>query len=134
MSDLEYFQMFQEIECSFLRYFHFYFAINENINHCTLENKIYLLNIIKKVVKKYNNSKIFLREIIIAVLLSFYALILLELSGDNICLEEICQFINLQPNKIDKTKEIYYGIIWGDDPILSEVRVMLLFPERLNNL
>jgi hypothetical protein len=73
---------------------------------------------------------VYYSDVYTAVLFAFYALVLLELHGDGLSLEEICRFMRLQSSALHKIQEIYYGIAWGDDPILAEVRGRMLFPDR----
>ena len=123
-------KIFKSIENKFVYYFHCNFGKNDDINHCTEEDKLFLLNIIFNIEKYYNMIGFYICDVIVAVLFAFYSLVLLELHGDCICLEEVCRFLRLKEDGIKKVQEIYYGIIWGDDPVLEEVRGRMLIPGR----
>lgn len=121
--------LFESVERKILLFFHCNFTRvdDDNINHCTEANKILLLEFITCIANNYDTC---VHDIIVAVLFAFYSLVLLELHGDRISLEEVSRFISCSDDTIEKIKVIYYGIIWGDEPILAEVRRRMLFPIR----
>ena len=123
-------RVFEITERKFVYYFKCNFDEGDNINHCTEEDKLLLINIIFNVEKYYNMTDVYINDVVVAVLFAFYSLVLLELHGDCICLEEVCRFLRLREDAIKKIGEIFYGIIWGDDPVLAEVRGRVLMPLR----
>jgi len=134
--------IFRSIENKFISFFYCNFHNDKDINHCTEEDKNLVITLGKKIMEKYNGrssrngaresgvSDVYYSDVYTAVLFAFYALVLLELHGDGLSLEEICRFMRLQSSALHKIQEIYYGIAWGDDPILAEVRGRMLFPDR----
>ena len=125
--------IFRTVEKKILHFFSFNFCINENINHCTEENKAFIINLSKNIMEKYEITDLYFCDTCTAVLFAFYALVLLELSGDVLSIDEICHYMRLQNSAIPKIQEIYYGIIWGDNPVLAEVRGRILFPYRYSS-
>jgi hypothetical protein len=85
-----------------------------------------VLDLIKVIVNSYDTEDIYLNEVMVAVLFAFYSLVLLELYGDDVSIEELCKFFRLPWDSTNKIKEIYYGIAWGDNPVLAEVRQRML--------
>jgi hypothetical protein len=146
--------IFRSIENKFISFFYCNFHNDKDINHCTEEDKVLVITLGKKIMEKYNGCSsrngaresgvsgtydaerssepydVYYSDVYTAVLFAFYALVLLELHGDGLSLEEICRFMRLQSSALHKIQEIYYGIAWGDDPILAEVRGRMLFPDR----
>jgi hypothetical protein len=122
--------MFQTIECGFVRFFQRNFNNNTNINHCREEDKILILNLVRNVMGKYDTTDMYMCDICAAILFAFYALVLLEIMGDQLSLEEVCRCMKYQKDAIEKIQQIYYGIVLGDDPVLSEVRGRILMPGR----
>jgi hypothetical protein len=115
------------IEKEFLRYFTFYFDKNEDINPFTEGHRTIVIDLVKLVMEGYADEDTYLIEVIIAVLFAFYTLVLLELYGDNLSIEEICNFFRLQKGSIEKIQEIFYGIAWSDHPTLINVRRRMIF-------
>ena len=139
-------------------FFYSNFHNNENINHCTEEHKVFIIYLTNIIMDKYDTNdlienrtspsetvyfprfpgdfavqnirEMYFCDVCTAVLFAFYMLILLELSGDVLSIEEICYFMRIQNSAIPKIQEIYYGIIWGDNPVLAEIRGRILFPYR----
>jgi len=125
--------MLQTIESGFIRFFQFSFNDIANINTCTEEHKILILNLVRNVMEKYDTTDMYMCDICVAILFAFYALVLLEIMGDHLTLEEICHFMRYQEDAIEKIQQVFYGIVLGDDPILSEVRGRMLMPGRYYN-
>jgi len=73
-------------------------------------------------------GQVYIKEIAVAVVYVFYSLVLLEVLGDNVCIEEICRYCRLVREETEKVREMYYGIAWGDDPVLARIRRKMLFP------
>ena len=122
--------VFDIIEKEFLIFFKHNFSAKMKINHCTEENKILLMNFVKGIVQNNQDTDLKIHQVIIAVLFAFYALVLLELMGDNVCLEEMCRYMRVRSDRIKKIQDIYYAIIWGDEPLYAEIRGRMLIPER----
>jgi hypothetical protein len=122
--------IFRSVEKRIYWFFHSNFLNNENINHCTEENKVFVINLVKIIMENYRETDTYFYDVCTAVLFAFYMLILLELSGDVLSIEEICHYMRIQNAAIPKIQEIYYGIIWGDNPVLAEIRGRILFPYR----
>lgn len=122
--------MFQSIEGAFIKFFQRNFNKDIVINHCTDENKIFLLNLVRNVMAKYDTKGIYMSDICTAILFAFYSLVLLEIMGDHLTLEEICRFMRYQQDAIVKIQEIFYGIVLGENPVLTEVRGRMLIPDR----
>ena len=123
-------QMFEAVEKEFVYFFKKNFSAKMKINHCTEENKILLMNFVNCIVQNNQDTDLKIHQVIIAVLFAFYALVLLELMGDNVCLEEICRIMKVRLDRIKKIQDIYYAIIWGDEPLFAEIRGRMLIPER----
>lgn len=118
------------VDASVTRFFKYNFNSESVINHCTKENQLFLLDCIEYIVKNYNGKgQVYMKEVVIAVVYVFYSLVLLEVLGDNVCIEEICRYCRLTREEIEKVRELYYGIAWGDDPVLSHIRRKMLFPD-----
>ena len=126
--------IFRSVENKFQKFFYCNFRNNENINHCNEENKILIINLVNIIMENYESTEIlYFGDVCTAVLFAFYLLILLELSGDVFSIDEICYYMQIQKSAIPKIREIYYGIIWGDNPVLAEIRGQILFPENVCN-
>jgi len=121
--------IFRSVENRIYWFFHSNFLDNENVNHCTEENKVFVINLVKIIMENYRETDTYFCDVCTAVLFAFYVLVLLELSGDTFSIEEICHYMRIQNAAIPKIQEIYYGIIWGNHPVLSEIRRRILFPE-----
>ena len=129
--------IFRSVENRIYWFFHSNFIDNENVNHCTEENKVFVINLVKIIMENYKGfssiekpADLYFCDVCTAVLFAFYVLVLLELSGDTFSIEEICHYMRIQNAAIPKIQEIYYGIIWGNHPVLSEIRGRILFPYR----
>jgi hypothetical protein len=125
-------QIFYAVESRFICFFQKNFTIH--INHCTKENKLFLMNLIEGImtIETAVDGGLQLNQVVIAILFAFYALVLLEVHGDNVSIEEMCRMMNMRSDtdSVRKIKEIYYEIAWGDDPLFAEVRGRMLMPER----
>ena len=180
-------QMFYAVERQFICFFKKNFTIH--INHCTDEDKLFLINLIDGIMTfdipplhigifenpsaastpfflprnplesgvfgglkleglrshdvAYQNldfpEKIAvgnvhrkLNHVVIAILFAFYSLVLLEVYGDNVSIEEMCLVMNMRSDSdsVRIIKEIFYEIAWGDDPLFAEVRGRMLMPDR----
>jgi len=123
--------IFRSVENKIQHFFYFNFRDNENVNHCTEENKVFLIHLVKIIMENYESTEIlYFSDVCTAVLFAFYLLVLLELNGDVFSIEEICYYMRIQKSAVPKIREIYYGIIWGDNPVLAEIRGRILFPEN----
>lgn len=122
--------VFRSIEKKIGLFFHFFFDNDLDVNHCSEEDKVFVLGLIRNVIERYNMEDTYYCDVCTAVFLSFYSLVLLELYSTTLSLEAFCSFVRLQSDAVRKINEIYYGIAWGDDPTLAEVRRRMLFPCR----
>lgn len=114
------------IEKGFLRFFKFYYDNEEDINPFTEGHRSIVIDLIKTVMEGCSDEDIYLNEVMVAVLFAFYALVLLELYGDSLSIEELCSFFRLKTDSVKKIREIYYGIAWSDHPVLAKVRKRML--------
>ena len=120
---------FISVEASIMRLFRSNFTSRSVINHCTDENRLFILDCIEDIAQNYV-GQVYIKEIAVAVVYVFYSLVLLEVLGDNVCIEEICRYYRLVREETEKVREMYYGIAWGDDPVLARIRRKMLFPGR----
>lgn len=119
---------FISVEASIMRFFRSNFTSKSTINHCTDENRLFILDCMDDIAQNYV-GQVYIKEIAVAVVYVFYSLVLLEVLGDNVCIEEICRYCRLTWEETEKVREMYYGIAWGDDPVLARIRRNMLFPE-----
>jgi hypothetical protein len=120
---------FISVDASIMRFFRSNFTSRSVINHCTDENRLFILDCIEDIAQNYV-GQVYIKEIAVAVVYVFYSLVLLEVLGDNVCIEEICRYCLLVREETEKVLEMYYGIAWGDDPVLARIRRKTLFPGR----
>jgi len=74
-----------------------------------------------------------LNELYIAVIFIYYSLILLEFFHDPLSIEEICTkcfLIEKNSESYVKIMIIFYEIVYGNHPVLSIIRRLLLFPSQ----
>ena len=74
-----------------------------------------------------------LNELYIAVIFIYYSLILLEFFHDPLSIEEICTkcfLIEKNSESYVKIMIIFYEIVYGNHPVLSIIRRLLLFPDQ----
>jgi hypothetical protein len=115
------------IEKGFRRFFTYHYDRDDRVNPFTEGHRSVVLDLIKLIVNSYDTEDIYLNEVMVAVLFAFYSLVLLELYGDDVSIEELCTFFRLPWDSANKIKEVYYGIAWSDHPVLANVRKRMLF-------
>ena len=92
-----------------------------------LENQ---LSVNKQIIDNINIS---IEQACIAIIFSFYALVLLDSYGDSPTLEDLCTIIfRLEKNSESyvKIQSIFYGIAFSDHPLFIEIRGRMLYPHR----
>ena len=121
--------VFRSVEKKIQLFFDCHFEDDADINHSSEADRVFILGIIRNLTERLDMTTVYYNEVCIAVFFAFYSLVLLEIYGDyKTSLERFCSFIRLQQDSIRKIQELYYGIAWGDDPELREVRRLMLFP------